>query len=151
MSDFLFFPNNSKENKVTIPAALNKAVAEKYAPERQKNAKFYASRRGGSPPTIFDSWYYKCAEFASAFYLHLKHELPLSLPDTNIYKSSQKSWKADLTYTNVKFLGKSFDELRIHNKSVTRKVIEKGYPESFMFQLANKASNTGGRDQLLDQ
>lgn len=151
MNDFLFFPKNSEENKITIPADINKEVTEKYAPERQKNALFYAKRRGGAPPTLFDSWYYKCAEFASAYYLHQRHQLPLISPDIKIYKSSEKNWDADLSYENVKFLDQHFDNLRFHNKSVTRKIISKGYPESFMFQLANKNSTKGGRDQLLDK
>lgn len=150
MDDFLFFPKNTEENKVTIPADINKEVAEKYAPERQKNALFYAKRRGGTPPTLFDSWYYKCAEFASAFYLHQSHQLPLVSPDTKIYKSSEKNWNADLSYKEVNFLNKYFEELRFHNKSVTRARISSGYPESFMFQLANKNSSQGGRDNLLD-
>jgi hypothetical protein len=150
MENVVFFPKNGDENKVTLPADINKEIAEKYAPERQKNASFYASKRGGYPPSIFDCWYYKCAEFAAARFLHEKYELPLVEPDIKIYKSSEKNWNADLSYQDVTFLGKHHDQLRFHNKSATRKIVAKGYPESFMFQFANK-NLVGGHDEILDK
>jgi hypothetical protein len=149
MDNVVFFPRNSDENKVTLPADINKEIAEKYAPERMKNASFYVSNRGGSPPTLFDCWYYKCAEFATAYFLHEKYDLPLVQPDIKIYKSSEKNWNADLSFKDVTFLGRHFDELRFHNKSVTRKIVARGFPESFMFQFSNK-NTKGGHDKLLD-
>ncbi len=150
MDNLLFFPKNDDDNKVSIPSDVNKEIAEKYAPERQKNAAFYASKRGGFPPSLFDCWYYKCAEFASANFLHEKHGLPLLTPDTKIYKSSEKNWNADLLFKDVQFLNKHHDELRFHNKSVTRKSIAAGFNESFMFQFANRDTK-GGRDAIFDK
>lgn len=149
MIDFLFFPKNNEENRITIPADINKEVAEKYAVERVKDAERLKKLRGGKPLEVFDCWYYKCAEFASSLYLHQNHQFPLVLPDTNIYKASEKNWNADLSYQKVNFLNKYFEELRLHNKSVTSARISSGYPESFVFQLANRNSK-GGRDNLLD-
>lgn len=148
--NLIFFQENSEENKVTIPAEFNKEVAENYAPQRQKNSRFYATRRGGSAPTVFDSWYYKCAEYAAAKFLNEKFNLPFVAPDTKIYTSRQRNWNCDLPYFNVKFLNKNFTELRVHCKSVTQKSIAKGYRESFMFQLANK-EGSGGTDIIFKE
>lgn len=150
MDNVVFFPKNTEENKITLPSDINKEIAEKYAPERQKNASFYAKRRGGFPPSLFDCWYYKCAEFASARFLHEKFDLPLIEPDIKIYSSSEKNWNADLSFKDVTFMGRHFDELRFHNKSVSRKIIAKGIPESFMFQFANK-NTRGGHDDIFDK
>jgi hypothetical protein len=150
MDNVVFFPKNGEDNKVTLSSEINKDIAENYAPERQKNASFYAKRRGGFPPSLFDCWYYKCAEFASACFLHEKCGLPLIEPDTKIYSSSDKNWNADLSFKDVTFMGRHFDELRFHNKSVTRKIVAKGFPESFMFQFANK-NLKGGHDDILDK
>jgi hypothetical protein len=146
----ILFSSNTDENKVLIPADVNKDIAENYAPQRQKNARFYAARRGGAPPSLFDSWYYKCAEYAVASFLHEKYNLPFVKPDTKIYSGKQKSWNCDLPYSDVKFLGRKHKELRIHCKSATIKSIAKGYKESFCFQLANK-EGTGGTDAILKE
>lgn len=145
-----FFPKNTEENRVRVYAEINKQIAEEYAPKRQKNANFYASRRGGKPPSLFDSWYYKCAEFGASMFLTERYDLPVVKPDTKIYSSRQKNWNCDLPYFNVDFLGTFHENLRFHTKSANAKTIKSGFRESFIFQLANKAG-AGGKDSIITE
>lgn len=144
----IFFPKNTSDNKVRVSSDINKMIAEEYAPKRQKNANFYATRRGGKPPTIFDSWYYKCAEFGGSIFLTERYGLPIVKPDTRIYSSKQKSWNCDLPYFNVNFFNHFHENLRFHTKSANAKTIKSGYRESFIFQLANK-EGSGGKDVIV--
>lgn len=145
----IFFPKDTEENKVRVFASINKMIAEQYAPKRQKNAHFYASRRGGKPPSLFDSWYYKCAEFGASIFLTDRFDLPPVKPDTKIYSSRKKSWDCDLPYFNVNFLNTFHENLRFHTKSANAKTIKSGYRESFIFQLANK-QGSGGKDAIIE-
>jgi hypothetical protein len=147
MDNVLFFPENTEENKAIVSANVNEIITKEYAPKRLQNKQFYVEARGGSPQTLFDCWYYKCAEFASSNFLHEKYNLPLVEPDTKIYKSSEKNWNADISYKNVTFLNNHFENLRFHNKSVTSMSAQR-YEESFMFQLANR-NGRGGKDKIL--
>jgi hypothetical protein len=144
----IFFPKNTEENRVRVRASINKKIAEEYAPKRQKNANFYAAQRGGKPPSLFDSWYYKCAEFGAAVFLTDKHDLPLVKPDTKIYSSRNKDWTPDLSYFHADFLGNHHESLRFAVKSANAKTIKSGFRESFIFQVANK-EGSGGKDAIL--
>lgn len=148
MENLILFCKNTEDNKITLNSEINEFIINKYAPERHENSEYYNNKRGGRF-TPFNAWYYKCAEFVAAQFMHIRFGLPLIDPDVRIYKSYQKNWNADLNFENVYLFDKHYDKLRIHVKSTSFQTIKAKYSESYTFQLCNK-DGQGGRDMILD-
>jgi len=145
----MFFDVDGDDNRVIVPRKQYSDLMGE-AKARQEDAEYKARERGGFPPQLFEFWCSKGAEFAAAYFLHERHDLPLVLPDFKYYNSSEKSWEADLPYTNIDYLGKHYDSFRFHIKSSSKASIDRGYEESFLWNYSNK-DGSGGRDLIFEE